>query len=239
MVGDHTRRTVTLERDGLLVSERPHGTHVKYVADRCRCDACRTAIREYERRRKQAHRDGNTPSHGALSRLIHETAAPGGGGVTVILGLDLALARTGWAHIDYEGGTLVDHGVIATSTTDPLVDRLRYIAREVRALATDASNVFVEQPIAYRSGTTTIRLGMVHGAVAVRLPADTPLVAIGITEVKRWATGHGNADKDAMRRAAVKRWEASLTADEADAAWIADLGRHLILAAIDDHPTGA
>lgn len=103
MVGDHPRRPLPLAGDGVLVSERPHGTYVKYVVDRCRCDACRTATREYERRRKQAHRDGNTPyvpagpvrewvtylqgcgvgakriaevsgvSHGALSRLIHGT----------------------------------------------------------------------------------------------------------------------------------------------------------------------
>jgi hypothetical protein len=36
---------------------REHGTHVKYVVDRCRCDECRRANREYEnnRRRRKAY----------------------------------------------------------------------------------------------------------------------------------------------------------------------------------------
>lgn len=33
--------------------KRPHGTYVAYVVDRCRCDDCRRANREYERERAQ------------------------------------------------------------------------------------------------------------------------------------------------------------------------------------------
>jgi len=29
---------------------RPHGTRARYVTDRCRCEACRRANREYQRR---------------------------------------------------------------------------------------------------------------------------------------------------------------------------------------------
>ena len=32
---------------------REHGTYVKYVADRCRCEGCRKANREYERERRR------------------------------------------------------------------------------------------------------------------------------------------------------------------------------------------
>lgn len=49
-----------LERDeGVLVSvpvprkTRPHGTHVKYVVERCRCDECREATLAYERQRRR------------------------------------------------------------------------------------------------------------------------------------------------------------------------------------------
>jgi len=35
----------------VIESHREHGTHVKFVIDRCRCDDCRSANREYERAR--------------------------------------------------------------------------------------------------------------------------------------------------------------------------------------------
>lgn len=37
-------------------SHRPHGTHVKYVVERCTCGPCREANREYERNRARAMR---------------------------------------------------------------------------------------------------------------------------------------------------------------------------------------
>lgn len=36
------------------MAERPHGTHAKYAVDRCRCDPCRLAQREYNRMRLRA-----------------------------------------------------------------------------------------------------------------------------------------------------------------------------------------
>jgi len=35
-------------------SHRPHGTYVKYVVERCTCEPCRAANREYERNRSRA-----------------------------------------------------------------------------------------------------------------------------------------------------------------------------------------
>lgn len=37
-------------------SHRPHGTHVKYVVEKCGCDPCREANRAYERNRARAIR---------------------------------------------------------------------------------------------------------------------------------------------------------------------------------------
>lgn len=157
----------------------------------------------------------------------------------LIVGLDLSLRCSGWARLDYETGDLFDAGVITTDTRDPIDVSLRSIAAAVRDVCRDAADVFVEQPIAYRSGTTTITIAMVHGAVLASLPT-VPVVALGPTEVKRHATGRGNADKDAMRVAAARRWGELLPSDEADAAWVADLGRQLLIDAIDaQKPTGA
>lgn len=37
-------------------SARPHGSYVKYVIEKCRCDSCRNANRAYEKRRQRAMR---------------------------------------------------------------------------------------------------------------------------------------------------------------------------------------
>lgn len=43
------------------MADRPHGTHAKYAIERCRCDHCRQAQREYNRHRVRqlARPDGN------------------------------------------------------------------------------------------------------------------------------------------------------------------------------------
>lgn len=41
--------------------ERAHGTRAKYVVERCRCDACRKACRDYETWRSRQHAYGRTP----------------------------------------------------------------------------------------------------------------------------------------------------------------------------------
>ena len=50
--GRASRRRV--ERLVAPASHRPHGTHAKYVVERCGCEPCREANRDYERRRGQA-----------------------------------------------------------------------------------------------------------------------------------------------------------------------------------------
>lgn len=48
-----------------------------------------------------------------------------------------------------------------------------------------------------------------------------PYYAIPVGTIKKFATGKGNADKEAMVAAALRRWGAVLTHDEADARFIA------------------
>lgn len=56
-----------------------------------------------------------------------------------------------------------------------------------------------------------------------------PYQGILVQDIKRRATGKGNANKDAMVAAAVERWGVSnLTEDEADALWIALCGTELL-----------
>jgi hypothetical protein len=48
-------------------THRPHGTHVKYVIDKCRCQECRDANRDYERARKLRRE----PAYVGASRARH------------------------------------------------------------------------------------------------------------------------------------------------------------------------
>ena len=48
------RRTSPTPRYVAPDSNRPHGTHAKYVVEKCRCEPCTKATRDYERRRVHA-----------------------------------------------------------------------------------------------------------------------------------------------------------------------------------------
>ena len=77
-------------------------------------------------------------------------------------------------------------------------------------------------------------LVMVHGAIqafcaVVNVDPALPTVS----EVKKHATGSGNADKAAMIQAAVDRWGVVLGPDEADATWVASWTRCQMLDAIE------
>ena len=158
-----------------------------------------------------------------------------------VLGLDLSLRSTGWAVLDYDTGALVDHGVIVTKA-DPERPNfhgraLVYIRQEISGQWIRAGNpdIGIERmpPIGgpRRGGH---HLVMVHGAIqafcaVVNVDPALPTVS----EVKKHATGSGNADKAAMIQAAVDRWGVVLGPDEADAAWVASWTRCQMLDAIE------
>lgn len=162
--------------------------------------------------------------------------------MTLVLGVDLSIACTGWALVNYEDGALEETGVIRTRPSDPLSDRITHVASTVADLVAHAGavDVYLEQPIAYRSGTGTIHLGMVHGAVLMELRRaghPTPGYA-NPSAVKRFATGVGGATKELVQEAAGNVWDVSLTNDEADAAFVALFGRWQIASAVADLTEG-
>jgi hypothetical protein len=53
----------------------------------------------------------------------------------------------------------------------------------------------------------------------------TDIVVVAPTSLKKFATGNGGAKKEAMIRAAEKKWGVVLGEDEADAAWMAFLSQ--------------
>lgn len=153
----------------------------------------------------------------------------------LVLGLDLSLACTGYAVWDSDKDVLVAHGNIRTKAKDDLSDRLSQVAKRVAGVRhgvwwDESLNqiAYAEQPIHNRlhSATTTLRIGMVHGAVRAKLwdLFGDSVTEVPIGTVKKVATGSGKADKEQMIAAAKDRWGIKLTSDEADAAFVAVTG---------------
>ena len=153
---------------------------------------------------------------------------------TAVLGLDVALSRTGWTTLSYTDGGLLDCGVVKTSPQLAFLERLVTIRDAVDEILDDVRgdehdiDVAIEDGIAYRSGTTTRRLAMAW-AMAVIAVWDAEGIEPHIvkpTEVKLLATGRGNAKKNEVQAAAVERWGPRMDdSDVADAAWVAEHAR--------------
>lgn len=150
-----------------------------------------------------------------------------------VLGFDVSLRRTGWAALGYERGELLDCGTLTPSPDLPLVERLSALQIAVRDVIDDCQDrggvdVAIEEGIAYRSGKTTRLLAMAWSAVAVAVWGRLGIepYAVNTSEVKKAATGEGNASKNRVTNAAVGKWD--LRADDpdiADACWVAEVCR--------------
>jgi Holliday junction resolvasome RuvABC endonuclease subunit len=137
-----------------------------------------------------------------------------------VLGLDLSLTGTGVATPD--GGTRTLHTVLRG------LDRLRFLRSEIRELADPADGTVDLVAIeGYSMGTQrqashAHALGELGGVIRLMLhDLGVPTVDIPPASVKKYATGKGNANKNDMLLAAVKRlnYEGNSN-DEADALWL-------------------
>lgn len=145
-----------------------------------------------------------------------------------VLGLDLSCTRSGVALPT--GRTLSIAGGDADRGR-----RLHHIAGAVTRIArTYAPRLAVLEDYAPNSKgrLSTIRLAEVGGAVRMMLyELDLPFVVIGTGQLKRWATGNGNAPKERMVDAALAAGGTPANHDEADAYLL----RAVALHALDGH----
>lgn len=147
-----------------------------------------------------------------------------------VLGLDVG-RHLGWAVVDYDDGHHVDAGTIdiladeeaalmgnTATTVSDLVRQWSPIAIGIEAPFVHARNV---------TGATTLLKQ--HGAVLVGLWRHTIApAAVAPSTLKKYATGHGHSDKDAMKWAAVRQFGPvafELGADAVDALWVASWAR--------------
>ena len=148
-----------------------------------------------------------------------------------VIGFDVSLSRTGWAALTYEHGELVGAHTIPTDATMPLPARLDVIDQAVRAAISTFDrrggvDVAIESGFMARSGSVTRKLAMAWGVAVLAMWQRTGGIQpheVAPNEVKKLATGRGDAKKDAVMEAAVARWgEQANDPDIADAAWVAE-----------------
>lgn len=139
-----------------------------------------------------------------------------------ILALDLALGVTGVAH---DGGA---ERLRAHRLDGP--GRLAFIrdAILIRVDLLGADLVVLEEPFIGRQARTgLLELLGVHAVVRVALWEHAiPYAVIAQAALKRYATGKGNASKEDVHGAAIKRLGyAGASRDEADALWLLEMAR--------------
>jgi Holliday junction resolvasome RuvABC endonuclease subunit len=132
-----------------------------------------------------------------------------------VLGVDLSSTRTGIC----AGGE-----VHSFTPTGSLLERARQTSHEVAGWAMSADLIVIEA-IGTRQVQTAIALAYVHALVEDRCAGT--IVKVAPADLKKFAVGKGNADKDTVMLAAARHEPAISNNDEADAWWLWAIGEWL------------
>jgi len=123
-----------------------------------------------------------------------------------ILGIDPALTITGYGLLEAKNNrmSLIEAGIISTSSKDPIALRLEKIYRGITKLIKDASPdaLVLEKIYAhYRHPTTSYILGQARGVICLAAGKNNiPLVEYAATRVKKAVVGKGLAPKAQVQR---------------------------------------
>ncbi len=122
-----------------------------------------------------------------------------------ILGIDCGTERTGWGVILSDGRShrVLAHGVIRTSSKEPLENRLRDIAGALRSILTEhqPEAAAVEEVFYSQNVRTALRLAHVRGVALLAIAeARVTLGEYSPLEVKNSVVGYGRAEKQQVGR---------------------------------------
>lgn len=160
-----------------------------------------------------------------------------------VIGLDLSLTATGIAIIDDD--TITVHTITSSPTGDSVDDRVRRLDKIERAVmecmtgASEIDLIVIEGPSfgQMRQSGEHVRAGLWWRIVSIC--TDTaPVVEVPPATLKKYATGKGNAAKDAVLLATARRFPDVDLRDnnQADALWLAAMGARHLERPIDDVP---
>ena len=121
-----------------------------------------------------------------------------------VLGIDPGLSRCGYGAVLGRGGATraVSYGVITTSRTLELPDRLAQLATELATLVAELhpSAMAVERVLFQNNARTAISVGQASGlALVAAARAGVPVAQFSPNEVKLAVAGHGAADKEQVQ----------------------------------------
>ena len=166
-----------------------------------------------------------------------------------VLGIDPSLTATGlcWIDIDEHNGFWAGE-VSTVGAPPPGKDRShRAMSRRVSALMELINNavyncdlIAIESMAYSAKGATAYVLPWVWGRVIdLAEHYSIPVLVVGTSQVKKYATGKGNADKDQVLAAAIRRFPGLKITNnnEGDAAIIASVGCRYLGFPIDGKPT--
>jgi crossover junction endodeoxyribonuclease RuvC len=123
-----------------------------------------------------------------------------------VLGIDPGIATTGWGLLEKtspQDVRLLRFGTILTPAKDGMVDRLRSIARTLRALIHEERPdvAAIEELFFAKDSRTAASVGHARGVLLLTLAeAGLPIHEYNPRQVKMALTGHGAADKPQMQR---------------------------------------
>lgn len=137
-----------------------------------------------------------------------------------ILALDLSLTATGWARSDGTSGVLSP-----PKGHDRGMARLSWIRASVLTLSKCTDLVVIEGYSFGAKGNAVINLGELGGVIRLAFYSiDKPYVELPPSCVKLFATGKGNAKKDEVLGAAIRKLSYQRSDhNEADALWLLEM----------------
>lgn len=140
-----------------------------------------------------------------------------------VVGLDPSLRATGLALPD---GDLLTIRTPSCNTLDDKVERVRHIVGKVGVHARTGALVVIEGPAFGMNNKATHELAGLWWALVVRLAEQGNQIAVLTPgQLKKFATGNGNAKKPDMRMALYQRSGRDVRSDdEVDAAWLRQAG---------------
>lgn len=139
-----------------------------------------------------------------------------------VLGIDPGLDRTGYAVVETPRGHLLDAGLVRSTVTAPLADRLAEIDVGLQEVLVEHSPslMVVEDLFAhYKHPRTAILMGHARGVIlSVAARRGIEVLSVSATRIKKVLTGNGHASKAQVQNAVTATFGVALPPDSADVA---------------------
>ena len=120
--------------------------------------------------------------------------------MSIILGIDPALQKTGWGVIQAKGNNLkfIDCGVISVNPKLPMPDRLLTLGNAIRSVIAKhkPDEAAIEETFVNKNPTSSLKLGHARGAIMLSVALEgIPTEEYAATLIKKSIVGTGRAEK--------------------------------------------